>query len=104
MRNYNQVFTLSAGPYFKWADHDDMCRPAFLMRCVQALDENPSVVLAYTRALTIDGAGHPIKEWDLRPELASSNVEIRFRRALNKNKHFPNKVWCVRQFSRKQVS
>src|SRR5262245_34163763 len=40
-RNYNQVFTMSCGEYFKWADHDDMCRPTFLMKCVQALEEHP---------------------------------------------------------------
>jgi len=88
-RNYNQVFTLSSGEYFKWNDHDDMCGQAFLMRCVQALDENPSVVLAYTRALTIDTTGQPIKEWEPRPELTSSEVEIRFRRALKQEETFP---------------
>lgn len=89
VRNYNQVFTLSYGEYFKWADHDDMCRQDFLMRCVQALDENPSVVLAYTRALTIDTTGRPIKEWGPRPELTSPRVEIRFRRALKQEETFP---------------
>ncbi len=89
VRNYNQVFTLSSGEYFKWADHDDMCRQAFLMRCVQALDENRTVVLAYTRALTIGSSGQPIKEWGPRPELTSSTVELRFRRALKREEPFP---------------
>jgi glycosyltransferase involved in cell wall biosynthesis len=89
VRNYNQVFTLSSGEYFKWADHDDMCQPDFLMRCVDALDENASVVLAYARALTIDTTGRPIKEWKPRPELSSPSIALRFRRALKPEEPFP---------------
>jgi glycosyltransferase involved in cell wall biosynthesis len=89
VRNYNSVFALASGEYFKWADHDDLCEPDFLMRCVQALDEDPSVVLAYARALTIDATGRRIKEWAARPELTSSNVALRFRRALKPDEPFP---------------
>jgi len=89
VRNYNQTFTLSCGEYFKWADHDDMCQETFLTRCVQALDENPSVVLAFTRALTIDTDGVPRKQWDARPELSSPSVQQRLRRALKREETFP---------------
>lgn len=88
-RNHNQSFTLSSGEYFKWADHDDMCRPAYLTRCVEALDADPDVVLAYSRTLTIDASGRPIKEWPPRPELISPSVELRFRRALKPEEPFP---------------
>ena len=37
-RNYNRVFELSSGEYFKWAAHDDLCAPEFLGRCVDVLD------------------------------------------------------------------
>ena len=38
--NYNRVFELSYGEYFKWAAHDDFCGPAFFERCVDALDRD----------------------------------------------------------------
>ena len=28
--NYNRLFDLSRGEYFKWQAHDDLCRPQFI--------------------------------------------------------------------------
>lgn len=47
--NYNFVFKEASGEYFKWAAHDDLCAPRFLEVCVAALDQDPSVVLGYTK-------------------------------------------------------
>ncbi len=55
--NYNQAFHLSSGEYFKWACHDDLLRREFLERCVEVLDRNPAVVLAYTGWAPIDVTG-----------------------------------------------
>lgn len=58
-RNFNHVFELARGQYFKWAAYDDECKPAMLRRCVETLDQAPkSVMLVYARAEIIDGAGH----------------------------------------------
>ena len=43
--NYNRVFELSQGKYFKWASSNDYCEPTFLEKCVAVLDENPNCVL-----------------------------------------------------------
>ena len=53
-RNFNRVFRLSRGEYFKWAAADDVLEPTFLERCVQVLDEDPTVALAYTRVTNLD--------------------------------------------------
>lgn len=59
--NYNRTFELAGGELFKWAAHDDVCLPAFLERCVEALDTaGPGTVLAYTPAVTIDAHGEAI--------------------------------------------
>jgi len=55
--NYNRAFELGRGLYFKWAAHDDLLAPTFLERCVEALDNDPDVVLAYARAKAIDAKG-----------------------------------------------
>jgi len=55
--NYNRLFGLSTGEYFKWAAHDDRYAPEYLERCVAALDRMPSVVLCYPKTVLIDEHG-----------------------------------------------
>jgi len=38
MGNFRRVFELARGELFKWAAHDDEHEPAFLEKCVTALD------------------------------------------------------------------
>jgi len=59
--NYNRVFELSQGEYFKWAAHDDLIGPDFLKECVKVLDDNPSAVVAYTQVKAIDENGNFIR-------------------------------------------
>ena len=59
-RNFNRVFELSRGKYFKWAAHDDEYAPDFLSKCVEALERDPSAVLSYPRVLLIDQNSQPL--------------------------------------------
>jgi glycosyltransferase involved in cell wall biosynthesis len=56
-KNFNRVFELSSGEYFKWAAHDDVLGPEFLSRCILVLDQDPSIVLCHTKAGRIDEHG-----------------------------------------------
>lgn len=58
--NFNRVFELAQGEYFKWAAHDDVNAPTQLERCVKVLDDNPDVVLAGFQSAVIDAAGDMI--------------------------------------------
>jgi glycosyltransferase involved in cell wall biosynthesis len=58
--NFNRTFALSRAPYFKWMAHDDACAPDFLLRCVEVLDRDPSVVLCFPRQVDIDETGRTI--------------------------------------------
>jgi len=49
VRNFNLVFELSRGKYFKWMGCDDWLHPEFLAYCVRELDNDPSLVLCYCR-------------------------------------------------------
>lgn len=60
-RNFNRVFELSRGQYFKWHSHDDMCAPTMVERCVEVLDQMPSVILCYARSTIIDEHGTTIQ-------------------------------------------
>jgi glycosyltransferase involved in cell wall biosynthesis len=76
--NFNRVFELSNNSeYFKWSAHDDICGPDFLVRCVEVLDKNPSVVLAYPKARIINKNGI-VREEVLWPRVDSSTPQLRF--------------------------
>jgi glycosyltransferase involved in cell wall biosynthesis len=79
MKNYNRVFELSLGDYFKWAAHDDLCAPEFLRRCVTVLEQNPSVVLCYTRMVDIDEQGKYLRETRTAFGVDSMRPDERFR-------------------------
>jgi glycosyltransferase involved in cell wall biosynthesis len=77
-RNYNIVFELSAGEYFKWAAHDDLCSPTFLEKCVEVLDRIPTAVLSYPRLTYIDDLGKPIRSCSNLLELYAPKSHERF--------------------------
>ena len=55
--NFNRVFELARGKYFKWAAHDDALKPEFLERCVEALDAAPDAALCQTAVEYVDESG-----------------------------------------------
>jgi hypothetical protein len=77
--NYNFVFEQSAGRYFKWASHDDICAPYFLERCVEVLDREESVVIAYPRSLLIDRNGNEVGKYSDHLHLRALDPSRRFR-------------------------
>lgn len=70
--NYNSVFKLSRGKYFKWASHDDLCFPTLLERCVQVLDDSPDAVLCFTKARLIADDGSTLEDYKDNLNLFSS--------------------------------
>lgn len=60
-RNYNRVFELSTGKYFKWAAHDDLYAPNYLEQCVKILESNPAIVLCYSPVTFIDNQGKHLR-------------------------------------------
>lgn len=56
--NYNRLVDAAAGCYFKWAAADDVCRPAFVSACLEALQVGgPGTVIAFPRSDLIDEGG-----------------------------------------------
>lgn len=96
--NFNNLFRLSSGQYFKWAASDDVCGEDFLRRCVAVLDADPSVVLAYTKTTGIDDQGAPVALDHMvsdanSPESTNSpDPVVRFRRLLR------NPAWVAGPF------
>jgi hypothetical protein len=60
--NHNRLVQLARGTYFKWAAHDDLCKPHMLTRCVEVLERAPSsVALVYPQFEIIDDDGRVIE-------------------------------------------
>jgi hypothetical protein len=60
-RNFNFAARTAADPYFVWAGAHDVWAPTFVSKCVERLESDPSVVLAYslTGSRDPDGAEVP---------------------------------------------
>ena len=78
--NFNRVFQLSSGKYFKWAAHDDVLTSDFLLRCVEVMDKDPSIVLCHSKIQIINEKEEVIKD---HPH-SSDNI----------NKHLTNISCC----------
>lgn len=76
--NYNRVFELARGEYFKWAAHDDVCEPTFVERCVELLERIPEAVVAYPQTVLIDEHGRRIQDYASRLNLTDSRPNRRF--------------------------
>jgi glycosyltransferase involved in cell wall biosynthesis len=48
-RNFCSVFELGTGEYFKWISDDATIEPTYLAKCVDLLDNDPSIILAHTK-------------------------------------------------------
>lgn len=97
--NFNRTFQLARSPYFKWAAADDVLSPTFLEKCVEILDQNPNVVLSYTKANRIDSSGAVDGAYDYLMRVDHPAPHIRFHDLIMVN-HF-----CVAAFgvSRRDV-
>lgn len=62
--NYNHVFHLASGKYFKWAAYDDLHAPEYLQKCIDVLESDPSIVLCHSRNGRIDQDGNVVGNYD----------------------------------------
>lgn len=80
--NFNRVFELARGEYFRWAACDDRCAPELLSKCVEVLDKDNSVVLCHSRTMYIvhdkQGNFQKEKEYGGKPNTNSPKPQDRF--------------------------
>lgn len=78
-RNFCRAFELARGEYFRWASSDDLPGEGVIERCVEVLDQEPSIILAYARTMLIDGDGNPTRPYDDNLDLRSPDPVVRFK-------------------------
>jgi glycosyltransferase involved in cell wall biosynthesis len=82
--NFNAVFRLARGPYFKWACANDLCHPDLLAECKRILDERADVVLCFSQSQLIDAAGRVLEDYDDQLHLMDPDPAVRFRQLLTR--------------------
>lgn len=77
--NFNLVFRMSDTQYFRWATSDDVSLPDFQKRCIDCLDGDRGIVLAYTTTRFIDEHGSRVDRLDRGLDLSSDDPAERLR-------------------------
>ena len=62
--NYNKAFGLSRGRYFRWTASDDFVSAGVLSRCVRALEDDATPILAFPETLLVDARGTTLRSYD----------------------------------------
>ena len=86
-QNFNRVFAAATTPYFMWAADDDLWDPSYVRRCLAALEQHPTAVMACSGLRFIDEAG-VVQDADYgrydNPDLSSTSTVERVRRLLRR--------------------
>jgi len=92
-RNFNDLARSCTTPLFKWAAVDDLCGPALLEQCLEALGDDPRCILAYGTPRLIDEDGRElVQEVEASPRAPQPDALDRFRDVLQ------YEVWCTAVF------
>ncbi len=81
--NYNLGFEHGRGEYLKWCAHDDKLSTNYLEKCIEVLDRDSSVALAFGSTLGLTGKGEIVQPVGAEtPSLESDDPAVRFRQSL----------------------
>jgi glycosyltransferase involved in cell wall biosynthesis len=80
--SFARVVSLARGEFFRLVAHDDLMAPTLLRRCVEALDNDPSAVMAYPRTIIIDDNGDERGQHDEQRAIIADRATARIRALL----------------------
>jgi glycosyltransferase involved in cell wall biosynthesis len=76
--NYLRVYELATGKYYKQAAHDDFCEPGFLAECINALESDSEIVVAFTKTRVVDAEGKFLEDYECPLRTHSNDPVVRF--------------------------
>lgn len=76
--NFNNIVKVAKGDYFNWLAHDDKLAPDFLQECVNILDEDPGIILCFSKVHIIDDQNEIIEPFDVYMRSDSQKPSHRF--------------------------
>jgi glycosyltransferase involved in cell wall biosynthesis len=60
-QNWYRVLDLASGEYFASVAHDDLYAPDYMEKCISVLDQDPSIIVCYSKTRIIDEQGSPLE-------------------------------------------
>lgn len=76
--NYNRLFSLSKGEYFRWSNADDLIVPQLLERTLAVLEARPDAVIAFGRTELIDAKGNSLGDYEDNLDIQADDVVTRY--------------------------
>ena len=101
--NYNEVFRLSHGKFFKWAAHDDLFAPRFIERCVEEFEKEERLVLVFPKLCYVDADGRVLRRQASELSVLGSTIESRAKQFLGLAAHGTDFLWLAYGLIRREV-
>jgi glycosyltransferase involved in cell wall biosynthesis len=79
-RNWSLIVHEARGQYFKWASANDYCCERFVEKCLEALENDPRVVLSFGRTCLVEEQTGVTTEYAEDVEALDDRPSDRFRR------------------------
>lgn len=76
--NYNRLFQLSSGEYFRWSNADDLVAPELLEKTLAVLMARPDAVIAFGRTELIDAEGESLGDYEDNLDIQADDVVTRY--------------------------
>lgn len=77
IQNWYRTFDLSSGEYFTGVADDDVYAPEYMQRCIEVLDQDPTVVVCYSKTKVIDEDGQVVGNFDVEIDTTSQQPNAR---------------------------
>ncbi len=101
--NYSEVFRLSRARYFKWMAHDDLFNPRFIEACLQELEKDEGLVLAFTKMCYVDAGGRMLRRQTSELSVSGVTVESRAKQFLASAAQSTDFLWLAYGVVRREV-
>jgi glycosyltransferase involved in cell wall biosynthesis len=76
--NYNLLFSYCKSKYFRWATADDFWEKDMLADAVEVMEADPSIAIAYPRAIIVDEGEKELRRWADKLHLMQDDPCSRF--------------------------
>jgi glycosyltransferase involved in cell wall biosynthesis len=102
--NYNRVFELSSGRYFKWITHDDLFAPTFVETCLDALQSDDRAVLTFPSFGFVDASGRRIRSQNVSDlSVTGATAALRVKRLMTLEGVGEDIYWCQYGLMRRET-
>jgi glycosyltransferase involved in cell wall biosynthesis len=101
--NFNEVFRLSRGRYFKWITHDDLFSPEFIESCIRELEKDERVILAFPKISYINADGRLLPRRTAELSVLGPTAESRINRLMALETQGTDIFWSLYGLIRRDI-